>query len=242
MPPFPVTWVQTFEPATPKINEIISKINNLGVNSSIWKGETKVVGISKPTRKNLGDLLLKKKQIALATPDSENKGASRCTPAVIAGTKRLRGRPCQACDMMSEKAFIRSHVNSKTFRAPEGTCKWRCLIYCAECRKCSKQCVGQTTRELRQRISGHRSHVGRPPDDTNSDDSSLAEHLKSCHGEITTTAFNRTYMFTILEIEPGNLNTAEQKWVSQLPSLSQMGLNQEKPLGVVNSFLSLAVE
>ena len=47
-------------------------------------------------------------------------------------------------------------------------------------------------------------------------------------------------MFTILEIEPRDINKAEQKWVSYLSTMTPYGLNIEKPLRVADSILSIA--
>ena len=168
------------------------------------------------------------------------EGTQRCTPTEET-EPRKRGRPCNACNLMSLKNRITSKLSHRKFKTRNGNCKSKNLIYCAECILCDLKYVGQTTQELRGRINIHRNHVGRPPQmgSTDKDDSALADHLKNKHGKTTVHDFNTIFKFTICETEPKNLNKAEQSWISKLFTMSPFGLNREKPLGVMDTFLSM---
>ena len=97
-----------------------------------------------------------------------------------------------------------------------------------------KQYTGRTANKLQSRISGHRSHVGDTVYD-DSDDAALAEHLHEVHGLDRVEHFNQNYEFTVLEINPRNLDAAEQRWVSRLVTMKPFGLNKEKPRGVADT-------
>ena len=76
--------------------------------------------------------------------------------------------------------------------------------------------------------------------DEDSDEAALADHLKTVHDLTSSEAFNKTFIFTILEIEHRDINKSEQKWVSFLNTMTPYGLNLEKPLGLANSILTIA--
>ena len=77
-------------------------------------------------------------------------------------------------------------------------------------------------------------------DEEEKDEAALAVHLSSVHDLTSSEAFNKTFVFTILEIEPKNINKSEQKWISFLSTMTPYGLNIEKPLRVADSILSIA--
>ena len=144
---------------------------------------------------------------------------------------------------MSDKKSVTSTATGESFKTPSGNCKSSNLVYLAECRLCSQQYTGKTTNRLQKRIAGHRSHVlgyTQEEDDEESDDKALAEHLHSEHQLDTVAAFNLSYSFTILQLNPRNLDKCEQKWVSRLATLHPFGLNREKPCGIADSILNMS--
>jgi hypothetical protein len=242
VPPFPVVWVQTFGPATPAIKKIVADANKAVKLSDHWKDEDRAIGVVNKRGKNLGDMILKRKQFALNIHDSDS-GTTRCTPLPPPGQKKPRGRPCGACNLMSNKKSVTSTATGESFRTPSGDCKCSNVVYLAECLLCKQQYTGKTTNKLQKRIAGHRSHVlgfTIAEDDEESDDKALAEHLSSEHHLDTVAAFNLSYSFTILQINPRNLDKSEQKWVSRLVTLRPFGLNREKPCGVADSILNMS--
>ena len=76
--------------------------------------------------------------------------------------------------------------------------------------------------------------------DKDTDEAALANHLKEEHNMTTVQLFNLSYSFTILQIEPGDLDKCEQKWVSQLVTMQPFGLNIEKPRGVADSIMTMS--
>jgi hypothetical protein len=242
-PPFPVVWVQTFGPATPQIKKIVADANTVAKLSPLWKDEKTIIGIVNKRSKNLGDLILRRKKFALHHEEKEI-GTTRCTPEPLAGTKKPRGRPCEACGMMSNKKSITSTVTGETYKTPSGNCKTERAVYLAECRLCKMQYTGKTSNKLQTRISGHRSHVANfdpEDDDEDLDEKALAEHLLSEHNINDVKNFNESYGFTVLQINPKNLDKCEQMWANRLITLRPFGLNREKPCGVAESILDMSL-
>ena len=80
-PPFPVVWVQTYGPATKDIKNIVADANKTAKLSEVWKNESgPIIGVVHRRSKNLGDLILKRKQFALSSPsDNCDAGTTRHT-------------------------------------------------------------------------------------------------------------------------------------------------------------------
>ncbi len=64
------------------------------------------------------------------------------------------------------------------------------------------------------------------------DEVALAEHLKLVHKldsvelfNLSVELFNLSYTFTVMQLEPRNIDKCEQKWISQLVTLEPYGLN-----------------
>ena len=245
-PPFPIVWVQTYGPATSHIKELISDANVAAKLSPVWKDVSKPIGVVNRRSKNLGDILLQRKKFALQDVASPT-GTTRCTPTSTQGDKNPVGRPCQACDLMSNNKYVTSTTTGETYKLPNGTCKSKGLIYLAQCVICQLQYTGKTSNKLQTRISGHRTHVGRlktiPEDkegEEESDEMVLAEHLFNVHGLNTVRAFNESYKFSILQLNPKNLERCEQMWANKLLTIQPFGLNKEKPCGVAESLLDMS--
>jgi hypothetical protein len=240
-PPAPVLWVQTFSAVTELVHELASDANKIIQLSPAWKDEKHAIGIVSRRGRNLGDMLLKRKSFALEDT-SMSTGTTRCTPRTPPGQKKKRGRPCESCTLMSNQKKLISNVTKKTYVTPSGDCKSSRLIYGAQCLLCKIQYAGQTVNKLRTRISGHRSHMNRTPDiepTEDTDEASLANHLKNEHGMDSVELFNVMYSFTILQIDPPDLDKAEQQWISQLVTMHPYGLNIEKPRGVADSLITM---
>ena len=75
-PPFPVVWVQTYGPASRTIDKVIKVAHKVVKDSPVWKEEKKVLGLVNRRGKNLGDLILKRKQFALS---EKNSNGNTCT-------------------------------------------------------------------------------------------------------------------------------------------------------------------
>ena len=143
---------------------------------------------------------------------------------------------------MSSKKSVSSLITGKRYSTPTGNCTSKQLVYLAECLICQKQYTGKTVNKLQTRISGHRSHVGKPSRETilDSDEATLAEHLKEDHNFDSVELFNLSYVFTILQLDPRNLDKCEQKWIHELVTMKPYGLNIENPFGIADSLLSMS--
>jgi len=239
--PFPVAWVQTYGPATSEIQTLVKEANIVLKQSPNWKDEEKVIGLVNKRGKNIGDMVLQRKRFALMSEDLST-GTTKCTPDIKPGEKRPRGRPCESCKLMSRKNFIKSHHTGKKHKTPSANCQSKMLIYCAECLICQKQYAGKTTCKLQTRISGHRSHVNKTTKTIllDTDEAALVEHLKTHHQPVTTELFNLNYSFTVLQINPPDLDKCEQLWVSRLGTMQPFGLNIEKPRGIADSVITMS--
>ncbi|KAL5263914.1 hypothetical protein ACHWQZ_G005109 [Mnemiopsis leidyi] len=237
-PPNRILWIQTYGPATQAITDAVKEANNILTTSPAWEGDSKVIGVVNRKPRNLGDLVLKRKKLALDT-SMFHSGTTRCTPFPEPGVKRRPGRPCASCDLMSESTSISSSMTGRIYSTPSADCKSKNSIYCATCLHCHKQYVGKSTNKLQKRISGHRAHMNDTVFDPDNDDATLAEHLKLVHGVMDGELFNHSYNFTVLQLSPQDLDACEQRWVDRLTTLVPFGLNKEAPNGVSSSFASM---
>ena len=236
-PPNEVLWVQTFGPASNDIQDAVKEANTMLQKSPAWSDNKKVIGVVSRRPKNLGDLILTRKKFALDT-SFNSEGTVRCSPLPVPGVKHKAGRPCESCDLMSSNNHITSTANGKTFKTPKANCKSRNLVYCAMCIHCSKQYSGKTTGKMQKRVCGHRGHMYDVIFD-DSDEATLAQHLKTDHNFDTIELFNLSYVFTILEISPHDLDKCEQKWISRLTTMAPFGLNKNKPGGITDTVKSM---
>ncbi len=147
-------------------------------------------------------------------------------PMIIQNTPNLNGHSagcatpgCKCCTVMSRKTRIISSHNHKSFSTPSHTnCSNKNVIYLLECNKCTKknQYVGQTKRQLSQRMSGHRA-MSRIKTNLpiykhfiNSPDHSFAKDIK----------------ITILEkTTEDQLDAREKHWINTLETVLPKGLN-----------------
>lgn len=124
----------------------------------------------------------------------------------------------------------------RTIKCSGGNCTSNNLIYGAQCSHCGVAYIGKTVQPLRNRISQHRSKIGKLGTSTLdvNDDNSLAAHLKHEHNLTTPDDFNRSYKFTILKYvsNPGNLLFEEQNFINKLGTLRPNGLNFSNPVNV----------
>ena len=237
-PPNKVLWIQTYGPATPVITDAVKEANTILSKSPAWEGDDNVMGVVNRRPCNLGDLILKRKKLALDTSQSP-EGTTRCTPFPTPGIKRKAGRPCASCNLMSDSNSVISSTNGRIYSTPKADCKSKNIIYCATCIHCSKQYVGKSTNRLQKRVSGHRSHMNDIVFDSDSDDATLAEHLKMVHCLEGSELFNHSFSFTVLQLSPLDLDACEQRWVNRLTTLSPFGLNKEAPNGISDSFSNM---
>ena len=240
-PPFQITWVTTFCPATPKIQKIVEDCNNALKMSETWDNVNRPIGVVHKRAPNLGNIIFKCRSLALNGHTNKfSAGTVRCTSKDAAAKKR--GPKCKGCSMMSSKSKIISNSNGKSFNSPNANCNTKNVIYLAECRLCCKQYTGRTVQLLRMRISGHRGWMKKKRkilnDDAyqnfqNDDEAALSEHLKTIHNLTSSDDFDMNNSFTVIQsADPRELESLELKWISDLKTMTPFGLNISKPFGI----------
>ena len=121
-PPNEVMWVQTFGPATPHIQEAVKEANTMLPNSPAWPADQKIIGVVNKKSKSLGDLILRRKHLALKT-NFDSPGTTRCSPLPTPDLKRIVGRPCECCGLVSGNYTITYSSNGKLYKTPSADCK-----------------------------------------------------------------------------------------------------------------------
>ena len=243
-PPFNVTWIATYTPATPVIQDTIRRANKALKLSETWKDVDKPIGIVHKRSLNFGNLLFKRRRLALTAHDSvgskEEKGTVRCTKE----DEKKRGRKCKACKMMSLKSTVQSKSNGRSFHTPSAKCTTKMVTYLADCKICSEQYVGRTVQQIRKRISGHRGWMNKPKKEfenlafVDEDEAALANHLRTEHGLLTANDFDMNFLFTVLQIcEPNKIVGSEYQWIANMKTLTPFGLNIAKPFGIGESLI-----
>ncbi len=148
------------------------------------------------------------------------------TPITIPMTPNLDGcsagcgtHACKCCAIMSRKVRISSTYNYKSFWASTHShCNTNNVIYLLECTKCKtrNQYIGQTKRQLSQRMSGHRA-ASRIKHNL-----PLYKHFNNSPDHI----FEKDIKITILEkTTTALLDARERHWINTLETVFPKGLN-----------------
>ena len=91
-------------------------------------------------------MILKIKRFAL---NAESPGTKRCNTILNNIRAKKKGRPCNACPMMSEFETITSSAASRTFNLSEANCKSRNIVYCAQFYLCNKHNAGKSSKNCK---------------------------------------------------------------------------------------------
>ena len=68
--------------------------------------------------------------------------------------------PCPICPYIQEGKVVRSTQSDKIVEINANiTCSSKNLIYCLTCDKCGEQYIGETERELKERIQEHLGYI-----------------------------------------------------------------------------------
>ena len=68
--------------------------------------------------------------------------------------------PCPICPYIQEGKVVRSTQSDKIVEINANiSCSSKNLIYCLPCDKCGKQYIGETERELKERIQEHLGYI-----------------------------------------------------------------------------------
>ena len=176
----------------------------------------------KKTGPSLHNILVRSKSIALGN-----------TRGITSPCKRKR---CLACRLMSNKRKIKRR--RKSYLTCKANCTSKNIIYHAECKHCKKVYVGKTTQILSNRINGHRNKFQecrrkRGKTMKTNDDHLLGLHILYQHGLQEPNAFDKSYVFTVLdECSPVDLDRKEHQWIQKLKCVVPYGLNAQDPFGI----------
>ena len=204
-------WVTTYGPGFGEVQKIVTKVNETLVNSPIFSDMgVPVLGVVARRAPNLRDLLYSQRSICLNP--SRGSVTTRCT----APNAQKRGRPCEACNLMSEESVLT--IGNISYTCAGGDCNAFNINYGAQCTHCHKGYIGKTVQPLRSRISEHRNTLNDKLDIKNigdiSDDNTLAAHAIE-HDIRTKVGFNRLYRFYIIRyVEQENITKSEQFFYS----------------------------
>jgi len=149
---------------------------------------------------------------------------SKLSPAYDGNFRACGNARCQACKHAQEGELFRSTTHNKEFKYIQKTnCGTQNVIYLITCQKCNKQYVGETGRQLRQRLTDHRhcirSHISTP----------VGKHFNLPDHEL------RDLKITVLEsldAVRGDWKIRrekELKWQQKLGTIHPQGLNEEQP-------------
>ena len=214
---FVTPWIITYGPGYKEAKSAARELNELLQYSDTWRSSTvpKILQVVPRRAPNLKGLIFRRKALAL---DGDQTTAQPCN-----------SRRCQTCILIKNSSFL--VCNNKTFKTLGGSCKSFNIIYCVQCKFCSKPYVGKTTEHLNLRMNGHRSKfyevLRNGIFNYDDDDQILGAHLVDHHGVSTLGDFNASYnLFILAHVSPANLRTREQFYINKLRSLRPFGLNQ----------------
>ena len=229
---FGVGWVTTYAPGHGDVKDFIAKANEkLRASPLFMDMEIPILGIVTRRAPNLRDLLFSQRSVCLNT--GRGLVTARCTSL---GTHKV-GRPCEACDLMSNQSVL--VIGKISYICSGGDCSSFNINYCAQCVVCLLAYIGKTIGPLRTRICEHRNFMTTLGNDTNleiTDDNTLAAHAAE-HGIQTKAGFNSLYRFYVIRhVEKEQLTMSEQFFINKFNTIKPYGLNVSNPIGLPDCF------
>ena len=125
---------------------------------------------------------------------------------------------CKLCPAISNETSITNTKKNITLEPINGgTCRTKCVIYAARCKKCDLIYIGHTSNELRERFGKHRYDINKRPSNTE-----LSEHFGKDHTE-------KDIQVKILQSglwDDREREFHEDKWICRLQTLTPFGINK----------------
>ena len=126
---------------------------------------------------------------------------------------------CKLCPSISKNSTITNTRKNITVEPISGgTCRTKCVVYAARCKKCDLIYIGHTSNEIRERFGKHRYDVNKRPSNTE-----YSEHFGSAdHTE-------KDMEVTILQSGIWNDQEREfheDKWICRLQTATPNGINK----------------
>ena len=211
--------ITTFRPNGNPVGDILQKNWPLLGTSKTTKKffDSKVTrGYKRP--KNIRDYLVKSKTRYNLEP---KKGPVRTTKE----KNRCRKWNCKYCKILKKDGSIVSHKSGEKFETKTGvTCKSSNIIYCIECKECNMQYVGQTLRQMRERIGEHLGYIRRKKMKNE-----VPIHFNKCdhHGEKDVQVHILDFIHSHPRSDRGKKLRLkiEFNWIHRLKTQSPWGLN-----------------
>ena len=144
-------FVITYTPALPNVSTVIRKNVNILQSSTRCKQTFPSPPIVAYKRSpNLRDLLVKSTLRDRITPPKPPSGISKC-----------RHPRCLTCPFLQQGQLKYTFSATKEERriTDSLSCKSKNFIYLIECKKCGKQYIGETKRQLNDRFGEHRRSI-----------------------------------------------------------------------------------
>ena len=145
----------------------------------------------------------------------------------ISGTVQLNPcdtNNCRYCERMNTSGVAVSTQTGRTYHIPEGgTCRHNNLVYLLTCDICHKQYVGQTYRQLRDRLREHFYYIGKG--DMNQP---LGRHFaQQDHNGLDLTVQILCHIPTPPQLKKTETYRLQQEhhWIHQLVTMEPFGLN-----------------
>ena len=140
------TLVITFHPKLPSVSGIVNKH---------WKTLTKDPALK--------DIFPQPPMVAFKQPPNLKRMLCHAKiPVKVTSHRNLRGMnkciesSCSICPFVKNSKEIHSTTNNENFPINGSfDCQTTCVVYLITCQKCKKQYVGQTGRQLKNRIQNH---------------------------------------------------------------------------------------
>ncbi len=106
---------------------------------------------------NLEDILVRAKLPKIRDKDPDAK-----PNAAPGGRNECKTKKCNYCSLMNKSGEIHSAYTDTRYSCKKNiTCKSLNLIFCIQCKTCSKQYVGETSTTIMKRFQGHFDRIQR---------------------------------------------------------------------------------
>ena len=134
-------------PYSPLATKLVYEWRKLISNSGIF-GEYRIISAFS-RNKNLGELLAPQKSKTTNSHKTDQHGSFKCNS--------IR---CKTCSHINVTKTFKSNYTRRQFNITHTfSCKSKDIIYLITCNVCNKQYVGETQRQLSERLTDHRSNI-----------------------------------------------------------------------------------
>lgn len=211
-----VFMISDFNPSNPNFREVLTKnweLLSLKPETQPLHESQLIVGSRRA--KNLHDHLVTAK-----TQYPPPLIPERLTPPANTCNKNS----CYKCDLITNEDHCRSHITNRSYKTPHSlaTCRSSNLVYLIYCTLCGMQYVGETKRQIADRLPEHLRDIRKRNDTPVSRHFNLPDH---------STDKLRIQVLEFIRQNRDLASTTEYRrkrefwWIHQLKSLEPLGIN-----------------